>query len=74
MKILLLQSKDGGEWAWPVVIPEGMDGKKAYHAARRIIEQARIADPGNYSQVDIEKLLIEAGFQCPAYADGPFCD
>jgi len=74
MKILLLQSNDGEDWVWPVVIPEGMDGKAAYHAAERIIEQARMADPDSYSQVDIEKLLIEAGFQCPAYADGPIWD
>ena len=30
MKIILLQSNDGADWVWPIVIPKGMSGKKGF--------------------------------------------
>ena len=74
MKIILLQSNDGADWVWPIVIPKGMSGKKALRIASEIIDRTKEADPDNYNQTDIENLLVAAGFQCPAYIQGPDWD
>ena len=74
MKIILLQSGDGADWIWPIVAPEGMDDEKALQIAQESLDRARAENPDDYTQTDVEKLLLAEGFQCPKYKQGPIWD
>ena len=73
MTIIVLQSADGQDYAWPVIAPEALSVSAAIDKAGEIIEKVHAEDPEEWGG-RLTELLEAEGFQVPGFAQGPVWD
>jgi hypothetical protein len=74
MKVMLLQSVDGQEWAHVVMYPETWTADHAHMQAIEAFNAAQVKHPDEWEWKQCEPELLERGFVIPICGLGPTWD
>ena len=73
-RVMLLQSSDGEDYILPVIPPAALSVDEAIMEVTAIIDNCKAAHPEDWSLEDLTPMLESAGWDVPAFFQGPQWD